>query len=125
MKIIIVETVLDGSIIGGGSLYLPGLIKGLVQKGHEVHLVLKGTPNPKIGYSINESGAIIHIKPWKKKGLVTDMARLLADWVWSERGSEFGAQNKKLFTERFREAEHLLRFCLTVQMEGKEAVAEA
>lgn len=81
MKIVIVETVMDGSIIGGGSLYLPGLINGLVKKNHEVHLVLKDAPNSKIANSINESGAIIHIKPWGKRGLVTDLAPILAKWI--------------------------------------------
>ncbi|MDZ4792711.1 MAG: glycosyltransferase family 4 protein [Bacteroidota bacterium] len=81
MKIVVIETIIDGPIIGGGNLYLPGLIKGLVQNGHEVHLVVKGTPNVKVLDFINESGAIIHDKPWKKKGLVTDLAPVLAEWV--------------------------------------------
>jgi len=81
MRIVIVETVLDSSIIGGGSIYLPGLIQGLVNRGHEVHLVLKGEPNPKIEKLINNSGATIHIKPWKKKGLATDIAVKMAAWI--------------------------------------------
>ena len=81
MKIVVIETIIDGPIIGGGNLYLPGLIKGLVQNGHEVHLVVKGTPNVKVLDLINVSGAIMHNKPWKKKGLVTDLAPVLAEWV--------------------------------------------
>ncbi len=81
MKIVIAETILDSSIIGGGSLYLPGLMKGLVSRGHEVHLVLKGIPNPRIAEFIYESGAVVHIKPWKKRGIVTDLAPMLADWI--------------------------------------------
>lgn len=81
MKIVIVETVIDGSIIGGGNLYLPGLMKGLVQQGHEVHLVVKGNPNPRVIDFIGESGAIVHDKPWGKRGLVTDLAPVFAEWI--------------------------------------------
>jgi glycosyltransferase involved in cell wall biosynthesis len=81
MKIIIVDTTIHQSLIGGGHLYLPGLMKGLIEKGHEVHLVVKAEPDKKIAGLIHDSKAIVHIKPWKKNGLVEDIAPLFADWV--------------------------------------------
>lgn len=81
MKIVIVDTTVHGSYIGGGHLYLPGLMKGLVEKGHEVHLVASGEPNEKIAGFINASGAIVHERPWGKNGFVEDTAPLFADWV--------------------------------------------
>jgi len=81
MKIIIVDTTIhDESLIGGGHLYLPPLMNGLVQKGHEVHFVVKASPARQIVNSIRESGATVHIKPWKKI-LVEEAAMEFASWV--------------------------------------------
>lgn len=81
MKIIFVDTTVHQPPIGGGHLYLPGLMKGLIERGHEVHLVVKAEPDKKIAGLIHDSKAIVHIKPWKKDGLVEDITPLFADWV--------------------------------------------
>jgi glycosyltransferase involved in cell wall biosynthesis len=81
MKIVMVDTTVHQPPIGGGHLYLPALMKGLIEKGHEVHLVVKGEPDKKIAGLIHDSKAIVHVKPWKKNGLVEDIAPLFADWV--------------------------------------------
>ena len=53
---------------------------------------------------------------------MASLARLLADWVLSERDSESADQTKTLFIDRSKEAENLLRYCLPIQQGGGEAV---
>ena len=48
------------------------------------------------------------------------LARLLADWAWSERGLKSKIQNPKI-AGRAREAERLLRDCLASRMRGTNA----
>lgn len=81
MRIVIVDTTVHGTEIGGGHLYLPPLMKGLIEKGHDVHLVVKDEPNEKINSLIKASGVTVHKKPWQKNGLVEITAPLFADWV--------------------------------------------
>lgn len=81
MKIVIVDTTVHKGPIGGGHLYLPAFIRGLVDKGHEVHLVVKEEPDEMINGFLNASGAIIHKKPWKRNGLIQDTTPLFAAWV--------------------------------------------
>lgn len=81
MRMVIVDTTLDGDLIGGGHLYLPKLIKGLVNHGHEVHLVYKGVPNQKIGRYLATSGAIMHNSIWNPNNYVEKTATRLAAWV--------------------------------------------
>ncbi len=55
-------------------------------------------------------------------GSAASLARLLADWAWSARVSLSGTQNlKPEIADRAREAERLLRDCLTIRMRGPEA----
>lgn len=81
MRIVFVDTTNDESLIGGGHLILPVLMAGMKQRGHEVHLVTKGIPHPRINRQIEESGAVVHIKPWKRNGLVRDTAPVFANWI--------------------------------------------
>ena len=66
-----------------------------------------------------------HTKDDPQEGLATakaSLARLLTDWVWSERDSESAGHTKALCTDRSKEAENLLRYCLTIQRGGGDAV---
>lgn len=81
MKIIIVDTTIHGSLIGGGHLYLPGFMKGLKQQGHEVHLAVAGKPHERVAGFIADSGVTVHQYPWYEKGLVNDTAPQFAKWV--------------------------------------------
>jgi serine/threonine protein kinase/tetratricopeptide (TPR) repeat protein len=50
------------------------------------------------------------------------LARLLADWAWSERASSGDVQNAQpKIAERAHEAENLLRACLAMRQRGEEA----
>ncbi len=81
MKIVIADTTLHGSLIGGAQTFLSLLMKGLKEKGHEVHLVVKSTPDKRIEKQIQESGATVHTGLWKKNALVEDAAPVFAKWV--------------------------------------------
>ena len=85
MKIVIVDTTVHGKLIGGGHLYLPNLIAGLVDKGNEVYLVVNGTPNEKVFPRLQASGVIICDKIWQKNELVEKKAYALAKWVNDQR----------------------------------------
>ncbi len=50
------------------------------------------------------------------------LARLLADWAWSERSSASKhTDSKRRIAERAREAEHLLRDCLAIRLQAVKA----
>lgn len=81
MKILVVDTEISGELIGGTQLFLPGLLTGLVNRGHEVHLVAKGTPNPKVRRRIEATGAKLHPKLWDPMSLVVDASPGFAKWL--------------------------------------------
>jgi len=81
MKILFVDTTNDDIRVGGGHMYLPGLMGGLVRAGHDVHLAVKAQPNKIVRNQIYESGAIVSERPWKIAGLVEDTSGLFAEWV--------------------------------------------
>lgn len=81
MRIVIVDTTLQGPLIGGAQTFLPLLIKGLKESFHKVHLVISGEPDKKIATAIVNSGAIVHTDIWDKKLLVEDAASLFATWI--------------------------------------------
>lgn len=81
MKIVIVDTTLHGPLIGGAQTFLPGLIKDLKNKGHEIHLVSKGNPDKKIRQQLIDAGAILHTGLFKKSKLVDEAAPFFAKWV--------------------------------------------
>lgn len=81
MKIAVIDTTIDGELIGGAQTFLPKLLKGLIGKGHEVHLIVKGTPNEKVSRQIEESKAILHTNLWNADGFVEETAPVLAKWL--------------------------------------------
>ena len=81
MKIVIVDTTIHGPLIGGAQTFLPFLMRGLKESGHEVHLVTQGEPDKKIGNQIAESAVMVHTSLWKKNIVVEDAAPLFAKWV--------------------------------------------
>jgi glycosyltransferase involved in cell wall biosynthesis len=81
MRIVFVDTTNHLPVIGGGHLILPTLMAALKQRVHEVHLVVSQYPDEKIKHSINESGAIVHVRPWKKKGLIEDITPCFNNWI--------------------------------------------
>lgn len=81
MRIIIVDTTIDEELIGGGHTFLPILIKGLISKGHELHLVTKGAPNKKLVEYIIDSGVHVHSNLWSKNSFVEETAPVFAKWV--------------------------------------------
>ena len=81
MRIVFVDTTCHEELIGGGHLILPALMKALQKNGNEVHLVVQDIPNPKLVALIEDSKAMVHVRPWKKKGLVTDIAPYFNSWL--------------------------------------------
>lgn len=81
MKIAVIDTTIDDDLIGGAHTFLPKLLKGLVAKGNEVHLITKGTPNEKVFRQIEESKAILHTNLWEADGFVEETAPVLAKWL--------------------------------------------
>lgn len=81
MRILFVDTTTDSLEIGGGHLILPALMGELVKRKHEVHLVMAAKENIKLSSLIEESAAIVHIAPWKKKAPVLDLVPLFNEWI--------------------------------------------
>ncbi len=81
MKIAVIDTTIDGELIGGAHTFLPKLLKGLIAKGNEVHLITKGTPNEKVRKEIEESKVILHPNLWPADGFVEETAPILAKWL--------------------------------------------
>jgi glycosyltransferase involved in cell wall biosynthesis len=81
MRIVIVDTTLAGPLIGGAQTFLPSLLKGLAEQGHEIHIVSKGMPDERILKPIQNSEAILHTSLWKENLLVEDAAPVFAKWI--------------------------------------------
>jgi glycosyltransferase involved in cell wall biosynthesis len=81
MKIAVIDTTIDGELIGGAQTFLPKLLKGLIDKGSEVHLITKGAPNEKVSRQIEESKAILHTSLWNAEDFVEETAPVLAKWI--------------------------------------------
>lgn len=81
MKIAVIDTTIDGELIGGAQTFLPKILNGFVRNGHETHLIAKGIPNEKVFRQIEESNAILHTNLWNKDGFVEENAPVLADWL--------------------------------------------
>ena len=81
MKIAVIDTTIGGELIGGAQTFLPKLLKGLIDKGNEVHLITKGAPNEKVFRQIEESKAILHTDLWDADGFVEETAPVLAKWL--------------------------------------------
>jgi glycosyltransferase involved in cell wall biosynthesis len=81
MRIAVIDTTIDGELIGGAQTFLPKLLKGLSDKGHEVHLIARDAPNAKVRPQIEETGAVLHTNLWNKDGFVEETAPVLARWL--------------------------------------------
>lgn len=81
MKIAVIDTTIGGELIGGAQTFLPKLLKGLIAKGSEVHLITKDAPNEKVSKEIEELNVILHTNLWNAEGFVEETAPVLAKWV--------------------------------------------
>lgn len=81
MKIAVIDTTIDGELIGGAQTFLPKILNGFVQNGNETHLIAKGIPNEKVSRKIEESNAVLHTNLWDKNGFVEENTPVLADWL--------------------------------------------
>ncbi len=81
MRLVILDTTVHGSLIGGGHLYLPPLLSGLLAKGNDVHLVTAGRPNDRIYYQLINSGVALHTAVWDSDQYVEKAVIQFADWV--------------------------------------------
>ncbi|HEY0462110.1 MAG TPA: glycosyltransferase family 4 protein [Pyrinomonadaceae bacterium] len=81
MKIAVIDTTIDGELIGGAQTFLPKLLKGLIAENHEVHLIAKGAPNAKVRRQVEETGVTLHTNLWNKDGFVEETAPVLARWL--------------------------------------------
>ncbi len=81
MRIAVIDTTIDGELIGGAQTFLPKLLKGLLEKDNEVHLITKGHLNGKVCRQIEESKVTLQTDLWDAAGFVEETAPVLADWL--------------------------------------------
>jgi len=81
MKILFVDTTMDGHIVGGAHTFLVKLMSGLSSAGHDVHFLSKGDPVAKSAAGIEESGAMIHRDVWTGSSFLDDATPEVARWV--------------------------------------------
>jgi glycosyltransferase involved in cell wall biosynthesis len=81
MRIVIVDTTVHGTAIGGGHLIVSSLLSGLVSRGHDVHYVSTASPNPTIADSLAVSGASLHQGIWPRTDIVSDATPVFSDWL--------------------------------------------
>lgn len=81
MKIAVIDTTIDGELIGGAQTFLPKLLTGLIEKGHEVHLLTKGAPNEKVRQEIERSNVNLHTNIWKADNFVEETTPVLSAWL--------------------------------------------
>ena len=81
MKVVFLDTTLDGYLIGGAHTFLHKILGGLKKRGIEVHFITKGNPIAKTALNIENAGAIFHNAIWPKFSLIEDSAPILANWL--------------------------------------------
>jgi glycosyltransferase involved in cell wall biosynthesis len=81
MKVVFLDTTLDGSLIGGAHTFLHQILGGLSKRGIEVHFITKGHPVAKTAQNIENAGGIFHNTIWPKDSLTEDSAPLLVKWL--------------------------------------------
>ena len=81
MRILFVDTTMDGSIAGGAHTFLVKLMKGLVDRNNDVHCIVKGTPKAVSAADILMSGAHLHEDIWNGTQLVDDGSPIVASWI--------------------------------------------
>ena len=59
MKLVVVDTTVRGSLIGGAQTFLIKLLAGLKARGHDVRFIAGGTPNPSIAKALEMTGAAL------------------------------------------------------------------
>ena len=81
MKILLVDTTMDGGISGGAHTSLFQLMRGLTRDGHDIHLLSKGDPVAVTSAGIDISGTVIHSDVWTGSVLVDDATPEVTRWV--------------------------------------------
>jgi hypothetical protein len=81
MKIVFVDTTMDGPLIGGAHTFIVRLMTRLSDLGHEIHFVSKGEPTARSAEKIRESNAVIHTDLWNSSQIVDDAGPVVARWV--------------------------------------------
>lgn len=84
MRICLVDTTLDGDLIGGAQTFLGMLIPGLVSNGNAVYLVTKGEIHEKVRGKLHDSGARTVTDVWNPWDLPEKAGRKLAEWAARE-----------------------------------------
>jgi glycosyltransferase involved in cell wall biosynthesis len=81
MRIVLVDTTIGGELIGGAQTFLIGLMRGLVGRGLDVHLLADGVPNDRLRDAAAESGAEVHTDVLDKFRPVEDSTPEISRWV--------------------------------------------
>ena len=81
MRIVFVDTTMDGPLVGGAHTFLVELMTGLTKRGDDVHFISKGAPRAKSSAGIHDSGARIETRLWDGSQLVDDATPAVARWV--------------------------------------------
>lgn len=81
MKVVFLDTTLDGTLVGGAQTFLHKILEGLKRRDTEIHFITKGKPVSKTAINIDKSGALFHNNLWPKKALIEDAAPLLGNWL--------------------------------------------
>src|SRR5947207_2668791 len=81
LNAVVVDTTLEGPIIGGAQTFLSDLAAGLVSRGVTVSIVTSGEIQERIAAPLLRSGAVIHKNLWPSPALVEDITPVFARWV--------------------------------------------
>jgi hypothetical protein len=81
MKIAVIDTGFGGATPGEAQAFLPKLLKGLSEKGNEVHLITKEAPEDEIFQQAEKENPTLYVMLWGVKGFVEETAPVLARWL--------------------------------------------
>ena len=80
MRILLADTTIGGSLIGGAQTFLVKLLRGLIDDGHDVHLLADGEGEGWVRDALRETGAKIHSN-LLGGDLVDDATPRIAEWI--------------------------------------------
>ena len=89
MKIRVIDTTIDGELIGGAHTFLPRLLSGLQGLGHDVELITAGPPNKRVLPSLEAAAIRIWTDHSFKTRIVNDSAPGFAERLNSSKPDVF------------------------------------
>lgn len=85
MKIAVINMTIKGENVSQTQVFLPGILKGLADRGSEVHLITDSGFGDGFRRQFEGSAVIVHPDLWNEKDFIEETAPVLTAWLNAEK----------------------------------------